>query len=72
MFISCGIWGAFAAILPPKVAVGGALTTGALLFLAVAMLGFLVSHHADECHDETMLRIYGGHIVRVPNSPEEV
>ena len=43
MFISAGVWGAFTAILPPKVAVGGALTTGALLFLAVATLGFLVS-----------------------------
>ena len=27
MFISSGVWGAFAAILPPKVAVGGVLTT---------------------------------------------
>jgi len=43
MFVSSGVWGAFAAILPPKVAVGGALTTGALLFVAVATLGFLVS-----------------------------
>jgi hypothetical protein len=30
MFISAGVWGAFAAILPPKVAFGGVLTTGAL------------------------------------------
>jgi len=43
MFVSSGVWGAFAAILPPKVAVGGMLTTGALLFLAAATLGFLVS-----------------------------
>jgi hypothetical protein len=43
MFVSCGVWGAVASVLPPKVAVGGALTTGALLFLAVATLGFLVS-----------------------------
>jgi hypothetical protein len=43
MFISAGVWGAFTAILPPKVAVGGALTTGALLFLALATLGFLAS-----------------------------
>jgi hypothetical protein len=43
MFISAGVWGAFTAILPPKVAVGGILTTGALLFLAIATLGFLVS-----------------------------
>jgi hypothetical protein len=43
MFISTGVWGAVAPILPPKVALGGALTTGALLFLAVATLGFIVS-----------------------------
>jgi predicted small integral membrane protein len=43
MFVASGVWGAVAPILPPKVAVGGALTTGALLFLAVATLGFLVS-----------------------------
>ena len=43
MFVSCGVWGAVASVLPPKVAVGGALMTGALLFLAVATLGFLVS-----------------------------
>ena len=30
------------------------------------------NHDADECHDETILRIYGGHIVRVPYSLEEV
>jgi hypothetical protein len=27
-----------------------------------------VIHDADECHDETILRIYGGHVVRVPCS----
>jgi hypothetical protein len=31
-----------------------------------------VIHDADECRDETVLRIYGGHIVRVPCSLEEV
>ena len=31
-----------------------------------------VIHDADECYDETVLRIYGGHIVRVPCSLEEV
>jgi hypothetical protein len=31
-----------------------------------------VAHDADECHDETILRIYGGHLVRVPCSLEEV
>ena len=31
-----------------------------------------VIHDADECHDETILRIYGGHMIRVPCSLEEV
>ena len=31
-----------------------------------------VVHDADECQDETILRIYGGHMVRVPCSLEEV
>jgi hypothetical protein len=43
MFVSCGVWGALAPILPRDVAFRGALTTGALLFVAVATLGFLVS-----------------------------
>ncbi len=43
MFVSCGVWGAFSPILPPKIAVAGALTTGAFLFLVVARLGFIVS-----------------------------
>jgi hypothetical protein len=31
-----------------------------------------VIHDAHECRDETILRIYGAHIVRVPCSLEEV
>jgi hypothetical protein len=31
-----------------------------------------VIHDADECRDETVLRIYGGNIVRMPCSLEEV
>jgi hypothetical protein len=41
MFVSCGVWGAFAPILPRDFAIRGALVTGFLLFLAVATLGFL-------------------------------
>ena len=43
MFVSCGVWGAFAAVLPREVAVGGALVTGTLLFVVVATLGFMLS-----------------------------
>jgi hypothetical protein len=31
-----------------------------------------VVRDADECQDETVLRIYGRHMIRVPYSPEEV
>lgn len=31
-----------------------------------------VAHDADKCHDETILRIYGGHTIRVPSSLDEV
>jgi hypothetical protein len=31
-----------------------------------------VVHDADECQDESVLRIYGGHMIRVPFSLEEV
>ena len=31
-----------------------------------------LAHDADDCHDETVLRIYGGHMIRVPCSLEEV
>jgi len=43
MFISCAVWRALAPIVPRDVAIPGALTTGALLFLVFATLGFLVS-----------------------------
>jgi hypothetical protein len=43
MLVSCGVWGAFAPILPREVPIRGALATGFLLFLAVAALGFLVA-----------------------------
>jgi hypothetical protein len=29
-------------------------------------------HDADECRDETMIQLHGGHIVRVPCSLDEV
>jgi hypothetical protein len=43
MFVSCGVWGALVPILPHEVAIPGALVTGALLFVVVVTLGFLVS-----------------------------
>jgi hypothetical protein len=43
MFVSSGVWGALAPIVPRDVAVRGALATGVLLFVAVTTLGYLVS-----------------------------
>lgn len=42
MLVACGVWGGFAAILPPHIAISGALATGSLLFVAMAGLGFLL------------------------------
>lgn len=38
MLVSSGFWGAFARILPPAVAMGGAVVTGCMLFLMIAMV----------------------------------
>jgi len=31
-----------------------------------------VLHDADECRDETIIQLHGGHVVRVPCSLDEV
>jgi hypothetical protein len=31
-----------------------------------------ITHDADECRDETMIQLHGGHVVRVPCPMEEV
>jgi hypothetical protein len=43
LFISCGIWGAFAPILSPEFALRGALVTGIPLFVAILALGYVVA-----------------------------
>jgi hypothetical protein len=35
-------------------------------------VGGYVIHDADECHDETLVQLHGGHVVRVPCSLDEV
>jgi hypothetical protein len=42
MFVSSGIWGVPAPIVSPDLAIRGVLVTGALLFVVLAALGFLV------------------------------
>ena len=37
---------------------------------AVQLAG--ISHDADECRDETMIQLHGGHVVRVPCTLDEV
>jgi hypothetical protein len=39
---------------------------------AVRQHAVAVIHDADECHDETIVQLYGGHVVRVPYSLDEV
>lgn len=31
-----------------------------------------IIHDADECHDETIVQLHGGHVVRVPAALDEV
>ena len=39
---------------------------------AVRQQAVAVIHDADECHDETIAQLYGGHVVRVPRPLDEV
>jgi hypothetical protein len=39
---------------------------------AVRPQSVVIIHDADECHDETIVQLYGGHVVRVPCSLDEV
>jgi hypothetical protein len=39
---------------------------------AVRQQAVAVIHDADECHDETIVQLYGGHVVRVPCTLDEV
>jgi hypothetical protein len=39
---------------------------------AVRQQAITVIHDADECRDETMVQLHGGHVVRVPCSLDEV
>ena len=39
---------------------------------AVRQQAITILHDADECRDETIVQLQGGHIVRVPCSLDEV
>ena len=39
---------------------------------AVRQQAVTVIHDADECRDETVMQLHGGHVVRVPCSLDEV
>ena len=39
---------------------------------AVRQLAIAVIHDADECHDETLVQLHGGHVVRIPCPLDEV
>ena len=42
MLLGSGVWGSVARIVPPRIVVGGAVTTGLLLFAGVAGLGYVL------------------------------
>jgi hypothetical protein len=39
---------------------------------AVRQQAITLIHDADECRDETMVQLHGGHVVRIPCSLDEV
>jgi hypothetical protein len=39
---------------------------------AVRRHAVAIIHDADECHDDTLVQLYGGHVVRVPCTLDEV
>ena len=39
---------------------------------AVRQQSVAIIHDADECRDETLVQLHGGHVVRVPCSLDEV
>ena len=39
---------------------------------AVRQQSVAIIHDADECRDETLIQLHGGHLVRVPCSLDEV
>ena len=39
---------------------------------AVRQQAVTVVHDADECYDETIVQLHGGHVVRVPCSLDDV
>ena len=63
-----------------KMAVQGERIAGGFILItgidgaryAVRQQAVTVVHDADECHDETIVQLHGGHVVRVPCSLDEV
>ena len=61
-------------------AVQGRRTAGGFILItgiegtryAVRQNAVAVIHDADECRDETIVQLHGGHVVRVPCSLHEV
>jgi hypothetical protein len=39
---------------------------------AVRQQSVAIIHDTDECHDETLVQLHGGHVVRVPCTLDEV
>lgn len=66
---------------PPErpMGAGGRMAGGFILITgidgtryAVRQQSVAIVHDADECHDETLVQLHGGHVVRVSCSLDEV
>ncbi len=58
---------------------GERITVGFILITGIDGIRYAVRHHSvaifhagDECHDETIVQLHGGHVVRVPCPLDEV
>jgi hypothetical protein len=75
MFLLCSDWSKEASVAPH----GERLPGGFILIIGLDGIRYAVRpqsvgiiHDADECRDETMVQLHGGHVVRVPCSLDEV
>ena len=81
MFSNCSNTPAFAeATSEVHVAIQGERTAGGFILItgidgvryAVRQHTVAIIHDIDECHDETMVQLHGGHVIRVPCTLDEI
>jgi hypothetical protein len=79
MFLLCSIRGWEASAVAEKLIQGERMPGGFILITgidgiryAVRQQSVAIIHDADECRDETLVQLHGGHVVRVSCTLDEV